>query len=469
VPFYQLADALVGGWASIQPMLSMSRLSVTLPVDDPRGLRALVPATTREVEDERALYRATSRYLVKADVSQWYPSTYTHSFAWALHGKAAVKAAIAAGRGGRSVGDRLDRFVRHAQSNQTIGIPIGPDTSFALGELILGQCDAALTSGSSRSWVKGFRYYDDYELYVGSTTDADRALTALQAALAEYELTLNPYKFEVTALPQPIEEEWVSALKRIHLRANPSQERTDLTLLFDEAFRLARRYPNDHVLAYALGRFVDRYNKEGHRVARVNWPHVERLLLHASLSEPGVLQKAVHLIYWAQERGWPVNKAVVAESLTALAGLEANRGHSSEVAWALWAAISLDVRIKADAARAISTLDDDVVALTALHARDTGAVTAGLDVTRWTAWMNAGELWGPHWLTAYEAYEHAWLTAPVDYIASDPFAAHLRANDVQFYDIGMTLPKPAIPVPPLPLRPPAPRTTPERLITRVGY
>jgi hypothetical protein len=403
--------------------------------------------------------------MVRADVSQWYPSTYTHTFTWALDGKAAAKAAIAAGRGGRSLGDRLDRYVRRAQSNQTIGMPVGPDTSFVLGELVLSQCDLALATKSR--WLTGFRYFDDYELYVRSAAEADRALTELEIALREFELALNPYKVEVLALPQPIEDAWVSALKRIHIRANASQERSDLTLLFDEAFRLGARFPNDHVIAYALGRFVDRYNKEGHRIGRANWPHLERLLLQASLSEPGVLQKAIHMISWAQDRGWAVDKSLLAKSLTALAATEASRGHSSEVAWALWAAISLKVRIQADAASLISRLDDDVVALTALHAREVGAITTGLDVAGWQVFMNADELWGTHWLLAYEAYEHGWLTAPIDYISVDPAASHLRTNGVRFYDVARTLPaadkRMKFVLPPL-----APSPTPGIVVT-LGY
>jgi hypothetical protein len=444
VPFYQLAESMSTGWTAIQSKLTSSPLSTTTPVDDATGLRALAPPLDLDLDERRSLFRSTNRLVVIADVSQWYPSTYTHSFAWALEGKAATKAAIAAGRGGRSLGDRLDRGVRRSQSNQTIGMPIGPDTSFVLGELVLSQCDAALASGRSRQWLTGFRYYDDYELYVRSSGDADRAITGLESALGEYGLTVNPYKLQVVTLPHPLEAEWVSALKRIQLRNNAGQERTDLTLLFDEAFRLRLRYPDEHVVAYALGRFVDRYGQEGHRVKRQNWPHLERLLLQASLSEPGVLQKAVHIVYWAKERGWPLNKRALSDFLTVLAAAEAARGHSSEVAWALWSAILLEVRIKAEAARLISKLTDDVVALCALHARDLGVIGPGLEVKSWESLMNADELWGQHWLLAYEAYEHGWLPAPVDYIGADPAFAHLRAHAVRFYDVTKDLP-PAAP------------------------
>ena len=62
---------------------------------------------------------------------------------WALDGKSAVKAALASGHKKKDLGDRLDCWVRRSQSNQTIGIPIGPDTSFVLGDLVLQHCASA--------------------------------------------------------------------------------------------------------------------------------------------------------------------------------------------------------------------------------------------------------------------------------------------------------------------------------------
>ena len=437
--YFWLAQSIAANWPSINAVIATSRLSISSPVDDPKTVRALVPASLRVVTDERAHHRARARYIVRADVNRCYPSIYTHSLAWAAHTKAVAKANPTS----KSLyGNELDRHVRSGQGKQTFGIPIGPDTSFALGEMVLSACDA-LVQSSARS-VHGFRLYDDYELYAGSAGEADGLVVTLQEALATFELALNPHKLEIATLPQSLEPEWKSALRVVPYRpGRETTERADITLLFDTAFRAAAQNKSESVLAYALGRFISQDHEERRRVRHpANWPRFQRLALQAALAEPGVLPKVAHLLYWERTRGRPIEKTLVSQAVNALAVDAASKGHASEVAWAIWAAIALGLRIQAPAARVISRMSDDIVALTALHGRVVGAMGPGLDVSHWASWMTDTELRGEHWLTAYEAFEHGWLPSATgsDYIAADPVAAFMRSAGVRFYDEAATLP-----------------------------
>lgn len=447
--FYKLADLVEANWGSLEAKIQVSRLSLTTPTDDPSGRRALVPAEGMKRIEARAEHRARARYLVEVDVSEFYRSVYTHTLDWAVRGKAVAKADPRAKTG---LGPLLDRWTREAQDGQTVGIPIGPDTSLVLGELILAQVDQELFSGRRRPWLHGFRYYDDYELHTWSRPQADQALADLQRILAGWQLAVNPYKVRILELPHPIEEEWLSTLKRIELRSHSSQERSGLNALFDDSFRLARRFPRDTVISYALGHFISRDLTERWRVQRVNWPHFEKLLLQGCLGEPGVLPRALVLLNWARLRGWPIERRVLGDALSAMLVENAARGNASEVAWALWASISLGTRVSAAAVRAVSQVADDVVALTALHAASVGVVRR-LDTRAWAALMTASSLIGEHWLLAYEAYEQGWLPplGGVDYIAADPVFAQLRADNVRFYDTTAALP-------PLPAPKPRPAT-----------
>ncbi|MDL2335796.1 MAG: reverse transcriptase, partial [Chloroflexota bacterium] len=86
--------------------------------DDPKAMRALVPARLRLVADERAHHRARARYIVRADVNRCYPSIYTHSLAWAAHTKPVAKANPTSKS---PYGNELDRHVRSGQGKQTVG------------------------------------------------------------------------------------------------------------------------------------------------------------------------------------------------------------------------------------------------------------------------------------------------------------------------------------------------------------
>src|ERR1022692_4555816 len=111
--------------------------------------------------------------MLPADFSRFYNSIYTHSIPWAIHGKVNARA----DREYALYGNRLDLRVRDTQDQQTGGIPVGPDTSFLLAEVIASAIDTELVQSVGE--LKGTRYIDDYHLYFGSAADAESALAEL--------------------------------------------------------------------------------------------------------------------------------------------------------------------------------------------------------------------------------------------------------------------------------------------------
>lgn len=432
VHFYRIAELITSQWGRIETAIDRSTMSLSKPVIDPKGVRALVPALALRKIEARAEHRARARYLVQVDVSQFYPTIYTHALDWAIRGKAAAKASTRARAG---LGPLLDMHTREAQDGQTVGIPIGPDSSLVLAELVLAQVDAELLASGKPRGLHGFRYYDDYELYTRTRPDAEQALSDIQRILGQWQMTANPYKIRIVELPEPIEDEWISVLKRYQLRDQRIQERADINALFDESIRLARRYPRENVTAYALGKVITRNLEERHQVQRGNWPHFEKLLLASALGEPGLLSKVTCLLSWAKQRGWQLNSSIVADALTTVVVESGARGNWSEVAWALWAAICLAIPLPTEASRAVSGTADDIVALTSLHAGSKG-ILRGLKTTAWEQLMVEQSLRSEHWLLAYEALEHGWLPSrtSADYVGADPIFSHLRVNKVRFYD-----------------------------------
>jgi hypothetical protein len=110
---------------------------------------------------------ATSDWLVKTDISRFYPTIYTQSIAWAAYGKERVKNNIKLYEG--SLADRLDVLVRACNRNQTMGIPIGPETSRVIAEVISARIDSDFQRSMPRisgGWVD--RRQDDW--FVGVDT-----------------------------------------------------------------------------------------------------------------------------------------------------------------------------------------------------------------------------------------------------------------------------------------------------------
>ncbi|MCV5837901.1 RNA-directed DNA polymerase, partial [Escherichia coli] len=77
----------------------------------------------------------------KTDISRFYHSIYTHSIAWTYHTKDISKR----NRSNSLFGNVLDKHSQDSQDGQTIGLPIGPDTSLIIAESLLSNIDLKLS------------------------------------------------------------------------------------------------------------------------------------------------------------------------------------------------------------------------------------------------------------------------------------------------------------------------------------
>ena len=100
-------------------------------------------------------------------------------------------------------------------------------------------------------------------------------------------------------------------------------------------------------------------------------------------------------------------------------------GHGSEVGWALWAAIWFKQPLSREVGEAIGGMDDPVVGLTALHARDWLLLDLGTAPEEWAARITAAELYD-RGLAASVRGGTAWL-ARVGRSSSDTGRSELRA------------------------------------------
>jgi hypothetical protein len=129
----------------------------------------------------------------ETDITRYYPSIYTHSIAWACYGKENVKGNRNKYEG--SLADRIDQLLRAANRNQTVGIPIGPETSRIVAELIgrhverevCAGCDGLLPSSVDR-------LQDDWFVGTADRRVAEKALAAISIAYRAYGLEINGSK-----------------------------------------------------------------------------------------------------------------------------------------------------------------------------------------------------------------------------------------------------------------------------------
>jgi hypothetical protein len=128
--------------------------------------------------------------VAKVDLSQFYPSLYTHAVGWAIDPKLRKRAHS----GSRNLlGKALDQNLMNLQGKISQGVPIGNDVSFLLTEIVLAQIDRKLRVTPSRA----YRWIDDYEIACDSREEAEEILARLNLGLGAFRLRVNPIKTRI--------------------------------------------------------------------------------------------------------------------------------------------------------------------------------------------------------------------------------------------------------------------------------
>lgn len=440
-PISQLAVAsvVVEEWDKLSRHLERSTFSLSRPVATGHpNSRALAPS--RRFFDrpyERLRRRRLAAYTLHADIAQFYPTIYTHSIPWALNGREAAKAALRSGTISSLLGDRLDEAMRTANDGQTVGIPIGPDTSLVVSEILLSSVDDALATRKDLEIVNGLRYVDDIELYFRSRAQAEDALVALEAELLRYELALNASKTSVTEMPLNIESSWRSVLHTTPVSSSTDRRAAnDLAALFNLALEARRGNPNDPVVSYALQK------ARGLIRGPLSSAVVQDVALSSLNYEPSAFPYVCEVLIDAMAQGYKWDQQSVEGVINATLMKHAPLEHSYEVTWGLWALGALGLQLTADAARSIASMRDNASLLLYLWLNDLRQVDSfsapdRLDLIEGSEDAHVTE----DWLLAYESVVQGWASVPG--VRKDVAFRRLLEAKVTFLR-GFAIPRPQI-------------------------
>ena len=180
-------------WTHIEALFEAAIGSLSRPTVDSQGARHVHVTSHQELPRLRLKRLSRFRFCLVTDVSRFFPSVYTHTLSWAINGKSAAKSDTQP-NSAAVFGNRLDFIIRQAQSRQTIGIPVGPDASKIVAEILMSAVDKRFLELSGKSAPAYVRHVDDY--WVGGHTheECEKHLQNLRLALKEYQLDINYLK-----------------------------------------------------------------------------------------------------------------------------------------------------------------------------------------------------------------------------------------------------------------------------------
>lgn len=396
----EIATLVSSNWRYFQRLSARSPISISRPVvSRSRSLQYRIGFADKP---EAAVSRMPGgKVTLRTDVSQFYPSIYTHAVDWAVRGKASAKSNIHAPH----VGRQLDTALQDSRSGQTVGLSIGPETSWLASELVLARVDRAICIEFPGIHKRAFRFIDDMTVFASSQGEAFDVLSRYERHLAEYELVLNPTKTSVIDGLVPPESPWVTSLRQVRYRDDTDQLLVhDLIDLFSMAIDFARAYPTDAVLSYAIKRC------DPFPAGKRSWPVYRDLVIASIATDPSTLRHVYAVLIFARAHGLPVDNDRLVETLNEACATHAQLDHGFEVAWLLTILRDLDLPLDSNAALQIATMEDNcslVLLMDRLEAEPSLQSSIDLNGAVRRA-ETADALSSPDWLLAYEFRSAGW-------------------------------------------------------------
>lgn len=193
------------------------------------------------------------KIIARTDITNFYPSVYTHSIAWALHSREDALS----DKSNNLVGNKIDRLFQYANDGRTNGIPVGSGLCDLIAEIILADIDLRVSKRTAGRDYIAVRFKDDYRILAQDQETAKDILEILSSELQAFNLTLNEGKTVFLNLPDGLyrrhdRDYFPHSLKRA--QQIPFKE-FEHTLLI--ALEIHRKYPGTSILEKFIAELFD--------------------------------------------------------------------------------------------------------------------------------------------------------------------------------------------------------------------
>jgi hypothetical protein len=438
----KLADFITSNYHDIRAIFAYSNMSTSKPdieTETGENKRAIKHESYSYFKEQSVIKSYNFQIHLKTDISKFYNSIYTHTVPWVtfggkekykrnrdLHNSDPTKVTSI-------YGDFIDRALSWCQNQQTMGIPIGPDTSLIVAEIIACHIDKILDQKLKRKKIKwiGFRYYDDYSMFFHSELDAQVALTNLREILGDFELKINDEKTQIGVSSNELERDWALALKSFFFRPFETDQKDDIWNFFSLAFKYAKDYPKDNVLKYALNKF------NFVRIEKQNWIFFQALLFRLGLTDPSSLAKISKLLISYKSL---VHKTELKHFCFEVINRNYQKTNDYELTWALWLLKEFQIQPTKDIYTKVFKSKSVCASLVALDLINQNISIRTFDYSDVEELFTIENLNKQYWLLVYECIYKNWLDfIPVSIVTEHFFFDTLKNNLVYFYDENKTL------------------------------
>ncbi len=418
LPYARLCYCLYNNWTNLD-YCTRSNQSMVRPQQHPDGRTIIMDYEKRHMRSLRLSFG--KRFRVETDISNFFPSIYSHAVTWAAVGFATAKA----NRRGNWY-NQLDACICATNRNETQGAAIGPATSNIISELILSRVDDEM----ERLGFEFIRYIDDYTAYCTTEEQAQEFIQVLSQELKGYKLLLNIKKTVISPLPCTDAPGWVSELTLL-LPKGPVNKYVAESYL-DRAQAIAAEEPDGSVLKYAVKALLGGGIQPG--VEYEVLPQILNLAFYHPILLP-YLNGPFARLSQANFIFGPLVHEIALEN--------SRRRRSDGLCWALFYLIRHRIAIQNNLAQAVIDSRD---CLAILLLSLSGDPTHRTRVINFTNGLNAPDAYelDQYWLLLYELFFDDLIVSPY---SNERAFEYLKTSGVRFllpaYRTGQTTATPA--------------------------
>ncbi len=425
IHYIKLCIEITSNWKKIEKIFKGNNLSKSLPIIDVTGERGFITQNTiGNLTYSKTILSKHASFLLKTDISKYYSSIYTHSIAWAIHGKEKAKKK----RFDRSLlGNKLDVAQRSIQSGQSVGVPAGPDSSLIISEIIGSVIDDKI---SESKFLSGFRYIDDYYLFFENKSNAIKTLNEIEKIYSEYSLELSPDKTSIIELPISFEPSWVYDLRTFELHLEKNQiSRNDLVSYFNKSYSLHKSFGKESILKYSLNKLKVYINSK-----QIDRPLLSSYLMACMQAESSTLPIILEIV--RRSRLYEEKKVFMDFKISLFSLIEKNLmlNHHYEVTWCLFLIRELKIKVPKRISTALNKIENPYVDLLYLDLFNLGLITEPFDQAKAKYIFKYHSLYGNYWLFIYESIMEGWMKRRSSLLKKDKDFSVLLTNNVRFYD-----------------------------------
>jgi len=447
INFILLTKAICDNRQCIFEIINSSKYSESVPCENfDLSKRAYIPKSksVKSFINSKLHKSLDKRYELKLDIANFYSNIYTHSLSWALLGKEKAKEIFHQGKSRWNsladsgdqealqyrIGDKIDELIRQCHDSQTIGISIGPDTSFIIAELILSRIDMKISEKFPN--LIGSRYYDDYSFFLNDKDQLECLLRFIQKELYAYHLEINEKKVSIIEAPSSFYEEYVTNITTFKFESKRFM--TYMHLFFNILWKFAQKEPTKEaqIFKYGLSTLLNLKLK----IPDDCWTSFEDLLYKTAVVCPMILPTLCHFL----DQHEPTHDSIK-KMTEAVFQRHISMNQHCEVSWALWLCKRYNIDVSVDNLVSILEMNNDICSIIALdiiyncQSELLGDPRIEKAIRTLNNSFSSDSFTSSNWLLTYECIAQGWASKDIPTNNSKNAFDILMNNNIKFYDI----------------------------------